>query len=600
MLSYLGLALCYPDERLEQSIAQVLTSLNSENSDGQLVIDQKNKRTRPKIITKYDFLQSRHKKSHLELPKEIVISSGLEVGDPETQKEQESPNSRSVRQFGSLGPNSRSGRNLQGAPRRSRKAKANFAIKRAIDNAPVIQGERRPDDYTDRVTHRNGRFINNVFIPNNLDVQLPKEFIVNSEDQKYKVRQSPLASWSMSRSARSHTQAQEPDQGGNTLEERGRGDRNAGNTRGARNLPFSFKFRDYYVGREQDREDTMALESRQDEVYALPEHSFSGRESSNNPNLYTAQASPSLQYTAQAPQTPQYYVNQDTVDLHADRSPYVFEPADTQSTYTDQYTSNLGSSLSGYPGSGQTVLAASNEDFVIKEHTYQMCPGCPTFDIPIPVPRTALDNTQDPINPYNVDPGFEYQHARNSSFLQQIGTKIISTVEPFIKTAKSWITGTPIETFSSNAVDRSSQELQDFSGSGSRQDLTSSTDWSPMWYAGLAAAALGGATIISTIGQISRVGGINLGRDFGEEKDLVTNSIEDLDYDEGDLMCVPRAYCEKVKANNMHTIDQYPNIKMAAKWLLERVFSTDQVYSKKDTPLLNECHLRECLFSLVT
>lgn len=562
-------------------------------------MDQKNQRTRPRIITKYDFIQNRNKKSHLEIPKPIDISSGILVSDPQTKKEQRSLNVGTGQQFARIEQKfagaqeqrshiARTGRHLAGAVTRSRKAKANFSIKRAIANAPVIQGSRRPDDYTDRVTHRNGRFINNVFIPNNVDVELPPEFIVNSDDQRYKVRSSPVASWSMSRSARSHGQEPDPLQERTRLnqdtEARGRGDRNGKQDRGGRNLPFSFNFRDYYVGREQDLPDTMALESRQDEVYALPENSFSGRESS-----YSAHA-------PQAAQSPQYYVNQDTADLHADRSPYVFEPADTQSTYTDHYSNNLGSRLSSFSGSGQTVLAASNEDFVIKEHTYQMCPGCPTFDIPIPVPRTALDNSNDPINPYNVDPGFEYQHARNKTFLQQIGNKIISTVEPIINTAKSWITGEPFKAIESNAVDRSSQE---FSGSGSRQDVTSGTDWSPMWYAGLAAAALGGATIISTLGQISRVGGISLGRDFAED-DLATNSIEDLDYDNGDLMCAPRAYCEKVKANNKPTIDQYPNIKMAAKWLLERVFSVDQVYSKKDTPLLNECHLRECLFSLVT
>ena len=36
-------------------------------------------RTRPRIITKYDFMQTRDKKSHLDLPPEFVISTDLQV-----------------------------------------------------------------------------------------------------------------------------------------------------------------------------------------------------------------------------------------------------------------------------------------------------------------------------------------------------------------------------------------------------------------------------------------------------------------------------------------------------------------------------------------
>ena len=39
--------------------------------------------------------------------------------------------------------------------------------------------------------------------------------------------------------------------------------------------------------------------------------------------------------------------------------------------------------------SGASTPADSN-DFIIKEHTYTMCPGCPTFSIPIPIPKSTL------------------------------------------------------------------------------------------------------------------------------------------------------------------------------------------------------------------
>ena len=41
------------------------------------------------------------------------------------------------------------------------------------------------------------------------------------------------------------------------------------------------------------------------------------------------------------------------------------------------------------------MIAASNEDFVIKQHTYQMCPNCPTFSIPIPVPKSAASQVSE-------------------------------------------------------------------------------------------------------------------------------------------------------------------------------------------------------------
>merc|ERR1719430_62312 len=128
--------------------------------------------------------------------------------------------------------------------------------------------------------------------------------------------------------------------------------------------PFTFEFSDFYLGRQQDMRDTMAMESRQDEVYAMPESS------------------------------PVYFISEDPDSLHADRSPYSFVPADTHSAYQQH----------------AAVMAASNEDFVIKEHTYQMCPGCPSFSIPIPVPKSSSPSSE-VINPYNSDPGYEFQHS---------------------------------------------------------------------------------------------------------------------------------------------------------------------------------------------
>ncbi len=40
------------------------------------------------------------------------------------------------------------------------------------------------------------------------------------------------------------------------------------------------------------------------------------------------------------------------------------------------------------------IAQASQSDFVIKEHTYTMCPGCPTFSIPVPIPVANLRQEQ--------------------------------------------------------------------------------------------------------------------------------------------------------------------------------------------------------------
>jgi len=36
------------------------------------------------------------------------------------------------------------------------------------------------------------------------------------------------------------------------------------------------------------------------------------------------------------------------------------------------------------------IAPAKKSDFVVKEHIYTMCPGCPTFSIPIPIPVASL------------------------------------------------------------------------------------------------------------------------------------------------------------------------------------------------------------------
>jgi hypothetical protein len=53
----------------------------------------------------------------------------------------------------------------------------------------IVEGVRVPDDKTDQMTYRNGRFINNVFVPDVAvsAVALPAETVVSSNEKKARV-----------------------------------------------------------------------------------------------------------------------------------------------------------------------------------------------------------------------------------------------------------------------------------------------------------------------------------------------------------------------------------------------------------------------------
>ena len=57
-------------QHLEDSISSVIKSLEAAEPP---------RISRPRIITKYDFMNTRDKKSHLDLPPEFVVSTGLTV-----------------------------------------------------------------------------------------------------------------------------------------------------------------------------------------------------------------------------------------------------------------------------------------------------------------------------------------------------------------------------------------------------------------------------------------------------------------------------------------------------------------------------------------
>ena len=82
----------------------------------------------------------------------------------------------------------RSGRS-HGLFGKSRRAKQGFSnLASAVRDAPVIVGRRVPDDETDAVVHRGGRFINNMYVPDpsqgsqdSASELVPREVVVTAE-----------------------------------------------------------------------------------------------------------------------------------------------------------------------------------------------------------------------------------------------------------------------------------------------------------------------------------------------------------------------------------------------------------------------------------
>ena len=274
--------------------------------------------------------------------------------------------------------------------------------------------------------------------------------------------------------------------------------------------------------------------------------------------------------------TPVYFISEDPDTLHADRSPYSFEPADTHSAHQQQ----------------AAVIAASNEDFVIKEHTYQMCPGCPSFSIPIPVPKSSFSSDNQVINPYNSDPGYEFQHNKEETIMD----KIMAVVQPAIDTAKQTVQG-----FFNSAVDSNEITEKGFSDRLSSVEVAENPDISPLMYAGMAAMGLGVATLLSSGLQVMSMQAVSVGRQFNTIDSFEIDNSDDndaLEYDINDILCIPRNYCETMKRKK-YMLDQYPTIKKIASFLVEIVFDKDSVTERGETSVYNQCYLRECVFALL-
>ena len=107
----------------------------------------------PEIITKDGIKNTRNQKSLLGSPPRSAEFSVKEHSTPQ-----------------------RKGRMIK-----RRKARTNLKdLSKVVSSAPVIEGVRMADDDSDKVVHRNGRFINNIFVGDEEDVPIPPEYTVTA------------------------------------------------------------------------------------------------------------------------------------------------------------------------------------------------------------------------------------------------------------------------------------------------------------------------------------------------------------------------------------------------------------------------------------
>merc|ERR1712018_101475 len=211
-------------------------------------------------------------------------------------------------------------------------------------------------------------------------------------------------------------------------------------------LPYpAFNYDDHYRGRTPDLPDSIAVESRQQPLVLRPD----GKPISSSPSFSDCSipnpAETGRDYSYHAGSTnggrPVYYVVEEQEKLHDDRSPYNFEPADTHTSFTSaiaDYTQAGSYNAANGPLGAGPGAAANPGDFIIKEHPYTMCPGCPTFSIPIPIPKSTLlgfgnlGKKPQPKQPprraglpqKEKKKNVQYQYSRNQTFLEKVGDRI--------------------------------------------------------------------------------------------------------------------------------------------------------------------------------
>ena len=365
--------------------------------------EDEQKLLRSRIITKHNFMNFHRKKKsgnfEPKVPKPFVISTQLNVRDSSS---------------------GRRGRTWTDG-----------------DGTTVVEGIRMPDDESDRVTWRNGRVINNVFIPN----------------------------------------------------------------------------------------EVFEAQGRQGKVYSYPDQVATADQSQQKTRDYKYHAGNTDNGR------PVYYVVEEPDSLHSDRSPYTYEPADIQTSISSQ--------VADYTNNGVSLTKQqSPSNYVIKEQTYSMCPGCPTFSIPVPVPKSAVQSQHS--QTFNYPPKYAtkpHHLGKNETFLEKIGNSVYSRVESFQQMAmRLFGLGKKNErtTELSDKKDQlvSSSNIYETSHQIGQKIEDESESSSPLGVAGMMALAIGGMTLISSVSTLAGYSGVaaagrSLDQDVGPNVQTMLQSATD-------------------------------------------------------------------------
>lgn len=236
---------------------------------------------------------------------------------------------------------------------------------------------------------------------------------------------------------------------------------------------------------------------------------------------------------------PVYYVVEDEPEsgLHSDRSPYYYEPADTYTSLNQgqqqQYNYEQQQPQPQQQAQHIPPRPKPSGSWVIKEQTYTMCPGCPSFSLPIPVPQASFSQPQQQQLPesHYGDVGGGYQSYNNQvnselgekqdqdvGIFQRISNNVISTMQSLQDRAlalfdpvKKYIDGgeqtTNVdqvnEKFDSNNVPQASNVYHQQHQVVEKQD---ESEQSPVLMAGLAAMAVGGVALLTSLPQLVKFG----------------------------------------------------------------------------------------------
>ena len=132
-----------------------------------------------------------------------------------------------------------------------------------------------------------------------------------------------------------------------------------------------------------------------------------------------------------------------------------------------------------------------------------MCPGCPTFSIPVPIPKTVLGQDT---------PGskIDYQYARNRTFLEKIGDRIVNgfqkvqqtvlgAIDPILSSTSDFgseIFGNDLEQQQTSIQEKIDKPIGVSKGNGK--------SYMPLAIAGMAALTIGGMALFASSSPVKQ------------------------------------------------------------------------------------------------